>query len=168
MEFSDRSKIKRYVERSSYDKRNLIDILSKAIYCNVSFCINGQPYVIPMNFAFLNNKIYVHGSKDSRIIKELENGKDVSISFVYVEDVVRSKSLCDYSMNYSSAIVFGFSKPVTDKNEKLKFFNELGMKVDPDEYSNAKPPDETELEKVKVISIEIEEFSLKSRIGYRF
>lgn len=71
-------------------------------------------------------------------------------------------------MNYSSAIIFGFSKPVIDKNEKLKFFNELGMKVDSDEYPNAKPPDENELENVKVISIEIEEFSLKSRIGYRF
>lgn len=47
-----------------------------------------------MNFAFLNNKIYVHGSKESRIIKELENGKNASISFVYVENVVRSKSLC--------------------------------------------------------------------------
>lgn len=168
MDFSERNIVSRYSQRASYDKNNLEKILSKVLFCNVSFCDDNIPFIIPMNFVYLNDKIYLHGSNESRIMIKLAEKIDVTLSFVYVRNVVNAEKLCDFSMDYASAVIFGKSEEVTDDNEKLKFFIELGKKVSPEIYKNVKLPEKSDLEKVKVISIKIEKFSLKSRIGYNF
>jgi len=168
MEFTQKSKIKRYKERASYNENDLNYILSKTLYCNVSFCEDGQPTIIPMNFVYFEKEIYIHGSPESRIIKELSKGKNIALSFVYIENIAKAESLCNYSMNYASAVVFGHSSAVLDKNIKMKILIELGKKVDPEGYKNAIPPGENEMDNVALVRVDIEEFSLKSRIGFKF
>ncbi|MDP8012182.1 MAG: pyridoxamine 5'-phosphate oxidase family protein [Thermoplasmata archaeon] len=167
MKFTERSEIKRYKERASYNFEDLKYLLEKVQFCNLSFCSDNQAFIVPLNFAMMDDKIYVHASKESRLARQLSDGKNVTLSFVFVEKVVTDNKLCNYSMDYSSAVVFGKANTVKDDKEKLNFFIELGKKLDPLNYKNVILPEKNDLDQVAVISIDIEEFSLKSRIGFR-
>ncbi|MFP3254804.1 MAG: pyridoxamine 5'-phosphate oxidase family protein, partial [Thermoplasmata archaeon] len=106
----------------------------------------------------------IHGSCETRIIKILSQGVEASVSITIPGNPVISKKLCDYSMNYSSSIIFGKFEPVNDKNEKLNFFIQMAKKFNPNDWENSEIPQEKDLENVCVLKMKLKDFSSKIRI----
>ncbi|PIN82506.1 MAG: flavin-nucleotide-binding protein [Nitrosopumilales archaeon CG15_BIG_FIL_POST_REV_8_21_14_020_33_23] len=98
---------------------------------------NGYPQIIPMNFVFLNDYVYMHshikGEKIDNINRNNKVGFEVDreLEFLpsYFEDP-KDASLADTL--YISVVIKGMASLVTDKEEKTLALNGLMKKYQPE------------------------------------
>src|SRR5277367_6989315 len=69
-----RTKVQRLPDRGKYDRETVHAILDQGFVCHVGFVVEGQPFVIPTNYARVNETLYLHGSSASRMLKTLSGG----------------------------------------------------------------------------------------------
>ena len=161
---SNKSKVKRAPKRGIYDRESIYSILDKEHLCHVGIIHNGAPVVIPTLFGRSGNKIYLHGSSVSRLMKEVEKGIDICISVANVSALVLARSAFHHSMNYESVVIFGKGKLVGD-DKKVVALKIISDHVIPGRWEESRLPNTIELKATKVIEIEIDEVSAKARTG---
>ncbi len=131
---------------------------------------NGFPQIIPMNFVFLNDAIYMHshtkGEKLDNIRRNEKVGFEVDreLEFLpsYFEDP-KDASLADTL--YISVVVKGTGSIVKDRNEKTLALNGLMKKYQPEgRYDPIKPEMEV-VDEVAIIKVEPDSFRGKYKIG---
>lgn len=158
---NERNTVRRYPNRGNYDMEKLIEVLNRNFIAQVSFQIEGQPFVIPMNYVNDDEFIYFHGSKDSRIINVLKKGTPVAISILEVCGVVIRRKVVDNSIHYVSAIIFGTGNTVNETHKKVQVFKSLMDRIAPGRWEDSVLPDHNDIDKVEVVSVRIEDFSIK-------
>jgi len=84
-----------------------------------------QPYVIPMNFGYENDVIYLHSAQTGKKIDILKKNRQVSVSFSTDHELgwQSEKVACSYSMRYRSVLASGHVEFVEDKEEKIVALN---------------------------------------------
>lgn len=160
-----RTRIKRLPKRGHYDRETLYRILDEALICHVGFVENQQPYVIPINFARMDDSIVLHGAKANRLLKHVEDGHPICVEATIVDGLVLARSIFHHSMNYRSAIVFGKGQLIQDEQEKLSALRAVTEHLIPGRWQEARLPNRKELNATSVVSIKIDEASAKVRTG---
>jgi len=108
------------------DLRNLTDIIRNSNICFVSMVDeSGFPYVVPFNFGFKNNFVYLHSGTEGRKIEILKKNPNVCIAFSNSEELAYQDEnvACSHFMKYKSALVFGKVVFIEPKNEKIEALN---------------------------------------------
>ena len=131
---------------------------------------NGFPQIIPMNFVFINDAVYMHshirGEKLDNIKRNQKVGFEVdkSLEFLpsYFSDPADA-SLADTL--YISVIIKGNASIVSDKEEKTNALNSLMEKYQPEGGYEPIRPDMNVLKEVEVIKIVPESLRGKYKIG---
>ncbi len=131
---------------------------------------NGFPQIIPMNFVFLNDAIYIHshvkGEKLNNISRNNKVGfeADRELEFLpsYFEDP-HDASLADTL--YISVVIKGIASFVTDREEKTIALNGLMEKYQPEGQYDPIKSDMRVLDAVTVIKIVPETIGGKYKIG---
>src|SRR6266540_87661 len=162
---TDRNRIKRLPKRGHYDRETIHRILDEALICHVAFVEERQPYVIPTNFARLEDRIVLHGAKASRLLKHIEAGHPICVEATIVDGLVLARSVFHHSMNYRSVIVFGKGQLIQDEQEKLAALQAVTEHLIPGRWREARLPNRKELNATSVVSIKIDEASAKVRVG---
>jgi uncharacterized protein len=101
-------------------------IIRKCQICNIAMIDSeGKPYVIPMNFGFDGEYVYLHGSSTGKKVDSLKHCPDVCISFSTDHELryVNEDVACSWSMRYRSVIINGKAEFVDDPEEKIKCLN---------------------------------------------
>jgi nitroimidazol reductase NimA-like FMN-containing flavoprotein (pyridoxamine 5'-phosphate oxidase superfamily) len=160
-----RNRIKRLPKRGHYDRETIHRILDEALICHVAFVEEGQPYVIPINFARVGDHIVLHGAKASRLLKHIEAGHSICVEVTIVDGLVLARSVFHHSMNYRSVVVFGRGKLIEDQQEKLAALQAVAEHLIPGRWQEARLPNRKELNATSVVLINIEEASAKVRVG---
>lgn len=142
--------------------RNEIEaLLAKALVGRLGTCNRDEPYVVPICFLHVEDRIYFH----SRIQgKKLENMKTNPRVCFQVDDhsLVRSPRPCDFSMRYRSVIIFGRVRFLKDTKEKLRALKAMLEKYDISDSAEA--IDEAMVDRVAVGEITVEEITGKKNI----
>jgi len=131
---------------------------------------NGFPQIIPMNFVFLNDAIYMHshtkGEKLDNIKRNEKVGFEVDreLEFLpsYFEDP-KDASLADTL--YISVVVKGICSIVEDRNEKTLALNGLMKKYQPEGGYDPLKPEMQVVDEVAIIKVEPDSFRGKYKIG---
>ncbi|KAG2479140.1 MAG: Pyridoxamine 5'-phosphate oxidase-like protein FMN-binding protein [Nitrosopumilales archaeon] len=131
---------------------------------------NGFPQIIPMNFVFLNDAIYMHshtkGEKLDNIRRNEKVGFEVDreLEFLpsYFEDP-KDASLADTL--YISVVVKGICSIVEDRNEKTLALNGLMKKYQPEGGYDPLKPEMQVVDEVAIIKVEPDSFRGKYKIG---
>jgi len=160
-----RSQVKRVKKRGHYDRETVYQILDEAKVCHVGFTVEGQPYVIPTAYGRINDKLYVHGSKVSRMMKTLQTGVDVCITVTLLDGLVLARSAANHSMNYRSVVIFGKASLVVAEEAKIAALRAFTEHIVPGRWDKIRPPKPQELAATTVLSIPIVEASAKIRSG---
>lgn len=130
-------------------------IIKSCEYCNVAMVdLDGGPYVIPMNFGYNSNFIFLHSSGSGKKIDILKKNNAVCVSFS-TDHMLRwqsEKVACSYSMKYRSVLAFGKVEFVADKEEKIIALNEIMKQYTDKEYKYSDPS----LKEVMVFKVNIE------------
>lgn len=162
---TEKNRIKRLPKRGHYDRETIYQILDEALICHVGFAEKGQPYVIPINFARMDDAIILHGAKASRLLKHIEAGHPVCITATVVDALVLARSVFHHSVNYRSVVVFGKGHALVDEREKLAALEAVVEHLIPGRWREARLPNRKEMNATSVVSIKIEEASAKIRTG---
>jgi uncharacterized protein len=160
-----RNRVKRIPDRGHYDRETIYHILDEALICHVGFAEKGQPFVIPINFARMDDTIVLHGAKASRLLKHVAAGYPVCVEATIVDGLVLARSVFHHSINYRSVVVFGKGCLIEEEQEKLTALKAVTEHLIPGRWHEARLPNRKELNATSVVSIEINEASAKVRVG---
>lgn len=135
-----------------------------------SIDVNGYPQIIPMNFVFLNDSIYMHshvkGEKIDNINRNNKVGFEVDreLEFLpsYFEDP-KNASLADTL--YISIVIKGRASLVIDREEKTLALNSLMEKYQPEGGYDPIKSDMRVLDSVAIIKVLPDVLHGKYKIG---
>jgi nitroimidazol reductase NimA-like FMN-containing flavoprotein (pyridoxamine 5'-phosphate oxidase superfamily) len=160
-----RTQVKRLAKRAVYDKTQVHSILDEGYFCHLGFVVDGQPYVIPTGYARVGDRIYIHGSAASRMLRTVEAGVDICVTVTLVDGLVLARAAFHHSMNYRSVVVLGKARLVTDPDEKVEALRSFTNHVVPGRWDEARKPNPQELKSTTVLALPLEEVSAKVRTG---
>jgi nitroimidazol reductase NimA-like FMN-containing flavoprotein (pyridoxamine 5'-phosphate oxidase superfamily) len=152
-------------QRMSYDEAVVYPILDEALFCIISYSVDGQPFAIPTAFVRKENKLYIHGSVGSHFLREIEKGIPVCISIMLTDALVVAKSAFHHSVNYRSVVLFSKAERIDDYEAKALFFKELTEKIVPNSWEYLRPMQAKEVDKTMLLVFDISEGSAKTRTG---
>ncbi len=126
---------------------------------------NKQPYVIPINFARVEDTIVLHGAKASRLLKHIGAGHAVCVEVTLVDGLVLARSVFNHSINYRSVVLFGRGRTIEEDQEKLEALEAITEHIMPGRWREARLPNRKEMNATSVVSIKIYQASAKIRSG---
>ena len=162
---TDRTKLKRLPKRGHFDRETVYAILDEGFICHVGFVVDGQPFVIPTGYARVDDKLYIHGSQASRMLRSLAGGLDACVTVTIVDGLVLARSAFHHSMNYRSVLVFGRATLVDDPKEKYDALVALSEHIVRGRWADVREPNEQEMKQTTVLCLPMEEASAKIRTG---
>jgi nitroimidazol reductase NimA-like FMN-containing flavoprotein (pyridoxamine 5'-phosphate oxidase superfamily) len=160
-----RTTLKRLPKRGSHEREVIDRILDEGFICHVGFVADGQPFVIPTGYARVADKLIIHGSQASRMLRALGQGIDVCVTVTLIDGLVLARSAFHHSMNYRSVMVFGRAKIIDNREEKWQALLALSEHIVRGRWKDVREPSEEELRQTTVLSLPIEEGSAKIRTG---
>jgi uncharacterized protein len=162
---TERTKLKRIPKRGNFERETVYKILDEAFVCHVGFTVDNQPFVIPTSFARSGDRLVIHGSAASRMMRSLSEEIDVCVTVTLIDGLVLARSAFHHSMNYRSVVVFGKAQIITDEQEKYAALKALTEHIVPGRWSSVRPPTKNELKGTTVLLLLLQEASAKIRAG---
>ncbi|HEY9626256.1 MAG TPA: pyridoxamine 5'-phosphate oxidase family protein [Coleofasciculaceae cyanobacterium] len=162
---TQRSQIRRLPQRGEYDRATIHQILDEGLICHVGFAVETQPFVIPTAYGRVGDRLYIHGSPASRMLRTLKESVEVCVTVTLLDGLVLARSAFHHSMNYRSVVIFGAATIVQDAAEKLAALKAFTEHVVPGSWSTVRLPTPQEVAGTLVLSLPLTEASAKIRTG---
>lgn len=162
---TDRSTVRRLRERGSHDRSRIHAVLDEGLVAHVGISVDGQPFVIPMAYGRDGDRLILHGSVASRLLRGLTGGLPVCVTVTLLDGLVLARSAFHHSMNYRSVVVLGTATRLTDPERAAAALDVLVDHVVPGRSAEARRTSPAELRQTAVLELPIEEASLKKRTG---
>jgi nitroimidazol reductase NimA-like FMN-containing flavoprotein (pyridoxamine 5'-phosphate oxidase superfamily) len=159
------STVKRLPQRGSYDRATVYQILDEGFICHVGCTIDGYPRVIPTGYGRVGDKLYIHGSSASRMLRTLQGGIPACVTVTLLDGLVLARSIFHHSMNYRSVIMFGVASVLVDPVEKLEALRAFSEHIVPGRWDEVRPPNQSEIARTVILSLPLVEVSAKVRTG---
>ncbi|WNY24714.1 pyridoxamine 5'-phosphate oxidase family protein [Methanolapillus millepedarum] len=101
--------------------------------------VSGFPYVIPVHYAYLNQKIYIHGLVKGEKLDNIIKNQKVGFEIDRFEGFIRpeEKNPCNVNTVYQSVIIRGTAKILEDETLKTEALNKIVEKYTPDLAGNS-------------------------------
>ena len=131
----------------------------------MGFAPQGQPFVIPTGYARAGDKLYIHGSQASRMLRTLSGGVDACVTVTIIDGLVLARSAFHHSMNYRSVVMFGRATLIEDREEKMRALLALSEHIIRGRWADVREPTEQEMKATTVLSLPLVEVSAKIRTG---
>jgi uncharacterized protein len=163
---TERTRIRRKPERGSYDRELIHSILDEAFVCHVAFIVDGLPFLVPTNYVRVGDKLFLHGSTASRLMKTLASGAPFCLSVTLLDGIVCAPSATGHSVNYRSVVVMGKAELVEGETAKLAAMRDFVEYVIRGRWATVRPPTEQELKGTMVLAVPLVEASAKVRTGF--
>ena len=105
-------------EREVADKSTIEEILSKSSICRLGFAFENIPYIVPVNYGYRENKIYIHSAPTGEKIELIKKCSTVCFEIELESEVLKYDIACKWTTRYRSIIGYGTIKIITDPEEK--------------------------------------------------
>ena len=146
-------------EREITDRKEIDDIIRSCRVCHLAMCVDGQPYIIPLNFGYDGRFLYFHTAPEGRKINIIKGNNRVSFEFDILHDIVTAEQACKWGAKYESVMGSGTAEIVDDLESKKEAL-ECIMR----QYGNGTWDFKEEiLKKTLVLRVRILEISGKAR-----
>jgi len=135
--------------------------LEEQMVGRLALTVNDRPYIVPLNYLYLDGKICFHSARYGQKISFLRQNHNVCFEVDRVFGFTKGGEDCSYAPLYKSVIAYGKATIVKEETERLKILSKLVQK-----YYDSKPDSFTAemLEKTLVIAIEITKMTGKQRL----
>jgi uncharacterized protein len=163
---TQRTKVTRKPDRGSYDRELVYSILDQAFVCTVGFVIDGMPFVVPTNYVRVGDKLFLHGSTASRLMRTLGSGAPFCLSVTLLDGIVFSPTATGHSVNYRSVVVMGKAEVIESQEAKLAAMRDFVEYVIRGRWATVRSPSEQELKATMVLAVPLVEASAKVRTGF--
>lgn len=154
------------------DKKLITEMLNTAEYGVLALC-DKKPYAVPVNFVYLDDCIYFHGSSKGRKMSILKANNRVSFNVISDDTIIPSyfssteNMACPASAFFKSIIIDGEAEIVETRDEQARVFTAMMEKLQPE--GKYKSFDSTDYDKHfaagSVVKIHIHDISAKFKFG---
>ncbi len=127
---------------------------------------DGQPYVLPVAYARDHDRIIVHGSTGSRLLRSLAAGQPTCFTVTLLDGLVLARSAFESSMRYRSAMVLGSCQLIADDDDTLRALEVLTEHLMPRRWADLRPPLRKEIAATRLLALPIAEWSVKVSDGW--
>lgn len=136
------------------DQKIIQEILSTNTICRVAFIDGTRPYIVPMNYGYRDNTIFLHSALEGKKIDLMKENNNVCVEITDSIEMITSEKACKYGTKYRSVICIGTIHPVINVKQKSE-----GFKVIMKQHTGSAEWDipENAAAKTAVFRIEIEE-----------
>jgi nitroimidazol reductase NimA-like FMN-containing flavoprotein (pyridoxamine 5'-phosphate oxidase superfamily) len=143
-------------EKEIKDKAEVERILREAEVGRLGTCTDGQPYVVPVSFAYHDGKIVIHGAK---IGKKMENiARNPRVCFeVDTSEIIPSDNPCGFTYRYRSVIADGTARVVKAPAEKAASLRLLVEKYAPGKETQMSEDRVAAFDNLAVVEVTVEE-----------
>ena len=155
---TDRTRVRSLPEKTRTDRAALDEVLDSALVAHVAIVDAGQPYVLPMACARDGERLLVHGSTGSRLLRAMAAGAPICVTVTHLDGLVLARSAFNSSMQYRSAMILASARPVADQLEGLRVLTEHLI---PGRWDILRAPTAKELAATLVLEIPLAEWSVK-------
>jgi uncharacterized protein len=164
LNLTERSSLRRLPVRGSHELEVIHGILDEGFIAHIGFQVDGQPFVIPTLYGRDGDRLFLHGSAASRMMRTLDAGVSACVTVTLVDGLVLARSAFHHSMNYRSVVAFGTARKVADEN-KVEALRVISEHLIRGRWDDVRGPNEQELKATAVLEFSIEEASSKIRTG---
>lgn len=161
---SEAVRVKRGLNRASYEQTIVYEILDSGWLAHVGTVRDGLPVVIPMFYVRDGESILIHGAPVSGVIRR-GKGFDVCITVTYLDGFVLARSSFHHSVNYRSVVIIGEAELVTDPVEKEAALDLFVENLIPGRMAQLRPTNKKELAGTSVLRVSLDQASAKVRTG---
>ena len=160
-----RTEVHRLPLRGTYDRETVHAILDEGLICHVGFVFEGSPFVIPTGYGRDGDRLLIHGSAASRMLRALSAGAEACITVTLLDGLVLARSAFHHSMNYRSAVVLGTAREVTETTAKVAAMRALVDHLMTGRWEDARQPTAGEIAATIILELTLSEASAKVRTG---
>jgi len=117
-------------------------IINKCEVCYVSMVDkDNMPYVVPFNFGYKDNYIYLHSAKEGKKLNILKNNANVCIAFSTDHKLAfqNENVACSYGMKFRSVLIYGKAEFIEEYNEKVNVMNIIMSHYTSHEFTYSEP-----------------------------
>ena len=94
------------------------EILTEAEICRLAMMDGDKPYILPFNYAYLENCIYIHCAKVGKKIDLLSKNGEVCFEIEHTAQLIEGEKACDWTERYRSIVGYGSVEILSDFDEK--------------------------------------------------
>lgn len=150
-------------DREITDTAIIESILQEALVCRLGLSDKGQPYVVPVNFGYRDNCLFIHCANEGRKLDIIKKNNRVCFEVDIAHEIIRGETPCTWAFKYKSVIGFGTAHIISDAEEKRKGLDVIMQKYSGEPGEFVYP--EGSLDRVTIIKVEIETMTGKQS-GY--
>src|SRR6478609_374848 len=114
---TERTTVRRLPEKAVTDRAVLDAILDEALVAHLAVTEGDQPFVLPMACARDGDRLLLHGSTGSRLMRTLASGAPTCATVTLVDGLVYARSAFESSMHYRSATILGRASVVPPEDD---------------------------------------------------
>jgi uncharacterized protein len=162
MSEESRTRIRRLPELQRTDRAELHAILDEGRVMHVALIDDDHPFCLPMAYARDGDRLLLHGSTGSRLMRLLAEGQPMCASVTVLDGIVVARSAFESSMQYRSVVILGQASPVDDPLDGLR---RLTDGLIPGRWAEVRPPSKKELAATMVLELPLDEWSVKVSDG---
>lgn len=113
-------------------REKCLKLLDRASYGRLATCDQCcQPYITPINFVLIDEKIYFHGGFEGRKLDNIQANPKICFEISRHGKLYSAPHAKNFSMRYWSILVFGQAAQIADEQKKLLVMNKLMEKYAP-------------------------------------
>lgn len=144
-------------EKEIKDRSEMEDVLNRATVLHLAMVDDGKPYVVPLNFGYEANVLYLHCAPEGHKLDILRKNPTVCFATHVDASVAPAELPCQFSGHYRSVIGRGQATLVTDREKKVQALDVLMRKFMQGPYQYQ----ESYLQRMLVIRVDITEMTGK-------
>lgn len=110
----------RKVNQEITDKSILEEILMRSKVCRIGMADHGLPYILPFNYGYKDNSIYIHCARDGKKIDLLKSNPIVCFEIEDEAEIIKNEKACRWSTSYRSIVGYGKIEILNDFAQKQK------------------------------------------------
>jgi hypothetical protein len=95
------------------------EILSGSEICRIAMIDDGKPYLLPFNYGYKDNCIYIHSAVSGKKLDVLQKNNSVCFEVEQFEGIFKHEKACKWTTTYRSVIGYGTVEIMTDFDQKI-------------------------------------------------
>lgn len=161
---TEKTKLNRLSYKGSDSREDLYNILDSNLVAHVGIVFDGAPLVLPMAYGRVGDKLYLHGSSGSRLMRALQQQPQVCVSITELRALKVARSNFNSGMHYRSVVVFGAAELVADA-DKNAALDAVSNALIPGRVSEVRSSTKKELAATVILAVSLDETSVKISVN---
>jgi nitroimidazol reductase NimA-like FMN-containing flavoprotein (pyridoxamine 5'-phosphate oxidase superfamily) len=154
-------------DQARYDAQAINSLIDEALICHVGYVDDGDPIVVPVIHARVDETLYLHTSIGSRLaqLAQTRNGTRLCVTISLLDGLVLGRAQVGQGVNYRSVVARGEGVLIKDEDERLTAQAEMVEHLVAGRSRHSRPPTPEELKEVGFVRMPLDDVSMKSRTG---